>query len=377
MSKYEKFVDKVAQLRRTLHENPEASEHEVKTRKILQDFLRENTSLEIVDKGKWFYAIHKEEGAKDTIAIRADFDAIISEDGKAFHGCGHDGHAAILAGAAWSMEGETLGNNVVFLFQHAEENGAGAKDCVALFDEVEVDRIYGLHNIPGLPVNSVATKPGPVQCASKGMTIDIVGKQSHASEPENGVNPVYVIADLVKKVEVLSEFNGFGPIKTDLFDFDGLVLCTVVSVKVGEQGAFGVSPSRGRLEMTLRAVYDKDLDKLEAFVREELDKAKEEYGLTVEIDFSDEFPDTVNDEGVTEQLFKLFEENDIPTILMDNPVRASEDFGQYLKLKPGCYFYLGDGPYADLHTIEYDFPDNTIERGIEIWNLVARSSYEK
>lgn len=377
-SKYDKYLDEVAALRKKLHENPEASEKEVKTRKILQDFLKEHTTLEIVDKGKWFYAIHKEEDAKETIAFRADFDAIISEDGQAFHGCGHDGHASMLAGFAWSLEGEKTGNNIVFLFQHAEENGAGAKEAVELFDEVDVDRIYGLHNIPGLPFRGIATKPGPVQCASKGMTIDLVGKQSHASEPENGVNPVYTIADVVNKVEPLHKFNGFGPIKTDDFDFKGLVLCTVVSTKVGEQGAFGVSPSRGRLEMTLRAVYDEDMDKLEKMIRDMVDTAAEERGMKVEYSFNDVFPDTVNDEGITKHFFELLDENGIDYIVMDNPVRASEDFGEYLKRKPGCYFYLGAGEdHEDLHTIQYEFPDGIITKGIEMFNLIARSSYKK
>ncbi len=372
----EQVLEVAVPLRQLLHENPEAPEQEFKTREILKNFLRENTSLELVEHERWFYAIHREEGAKETIAFRADHDAIISEDGKAFHGCGHDGHSAILAATAMYLEGRTVGNNIVFLFQHAEENGAGAKECVALFDEVHVDRIYGLHNIPGLPLKTLCTKPGPLQCASTGMIVEVEGKQSHASEPENGINPVYALSSLVRELEPLSLFRGFGPIDEDPFHFKGLVLCTIVSLRVGEQGAFGVSPSRARLEMTVRAVFDEDLTALIDWIKARMEELAKEKGLKLSFDFSDTFPDTVNDEKITEHWFKVMEAAGFETLRLENPVRASEDFGAYLKKKPGCYFYVGDGDHADVHTIEYDFPDEIIETGIKAFCALAESHLE-
>lgn len=372
----EKNFKLIEEFRQTLHKYPEASEKEFKTRELIKEFLEKHTSLEIVDKGRWLYALHKEEGAKETIAFRADHDAIISEDGEAFHGCGHDGHTATLVGLALELEGVKTGNNIVFIFQHAEETGVGAKECVEIFKEVEIDRVYGYHNIPGLPLNMVATKKGPIQCASTGMSIKLEGKQSHASEPEKGINPVYLIADLVEKVKVLSEFDGYGPVNKGDFNFDSMVLCTIVHVKVGEK-AFGVSPSMGEIALTIRAVSDDDLEKLRIYIEDYIKENAEKLGIKYSFEYSDTFPDTTNDPEIVEKFFKLLEENNIEYIEMEDPVRASEDFGYYLKEKPGCYFYIGDGEdYTPIHSIEYNFPDEIMPKAIKVFTLLANTHYK-
>lgn len=369
----QEVVNEVVALRHELHAHPEASGEEEKTREILKAFLRKYTSLTLVEHPRWFYAVHREEGATETIALRADHDAIISEDGRPFHGCGHDGHSAILAGTAMYLEGREVGNNIVFLFQHAEENGAGAKECVALFREVEVDRIYGLHNIPGLPLHHLCTKPGALQCASTGVIIEVEGRQSHASEPEKGSNPIYPLSTLVKELEVFSEFRGFGPMEACGLSFKGLVLATVVSLRLGEEGAFGVSPSRSRLELTVRALYDEDLEKLLQWIRKELETLVDKETMHCQMSFSDTFPETVNDEAITAHWFKVMEEAGLETMQLQDPVRASEDFGTYLKEKPGCYFYLGAGDSAPVHTLEYTFVDEIIPTGIKAFEALMKS----
>lgn len=158
-------------LRRKLHENPEVSGKEVITKKILMDFLSENTTLELFDRGKWFYALHFEGENLETIAFRADFDAILDSQGCPFYGCGHDGHSATLSGFGLSLEGQILGKNVVLLYQFGEEDGSGAKVCREIFKEIKIDRIYGLYNSPGLKKHTVYTKKKTMMYASKGMTI--------------------------------------------------------------------------------------------------------------------------------------------------------------------------------------------------------------
>ncbi len=368
------MIEKVVALRKHLHAHPEPSEQEVETRKTLMKFIEDNTkNTKIVDKGRWFYAIKEEVGAKETIALRADHDAIISEDGKAFHGCGHDGHSAILAGTVLALDEAQTGKNVVYIFQHAEENGAGAKECVAIFDEVKIDRIYGLHNFPGFAKGEVYSIPGTMMCASKGMSLAFEGKQSHASEPENGNNPVYPMAKLVELVAPLVEFHGYKPVDWNGEHFEDMVLCTIVSAKVGEQGAFGVSPSRGELGFTLRAARLEDLDHLSEVVEREATRLAEEAGVKVSFSYTDEFPDTANTFEEYRRLQDLLPKEGIPFHRLEQPFRGSEDFGWFTKHVPGCYMVLGSGEdYTPLHTIGYDFPDEIIPAGIKTFCAIVR-----
>lgn len=364
------LLKEVKELRKTLHDHPEPSEQEVETRRILMDFLREHTDVKIVDKGRYFYAF-KDEGAEETIAFRGDHDAIVTEDGTAFHGCGHDGHSAILAGLAAYLDGKKTGKNILYIFQHAEENGAGAKECVEIFKEVKPQRIYGLHNRPGYPKGAAVLRKGTVHCASKGLKITFYGKQSHASRPEAGRNPVYVLGFLVKELAPLQEFHGYGPGKWLDLEFSDMVLATTVSVSVGEPGAFGVSPSKGALELTLRAAREEDLEKMEQKIRHLALEEGEKEDLTVTFEEYDVFPETVNDDRETDRVRAVAMANGIQVTDMPEPRRGSEDFGWYLKEVPGCFFGLGAGDTAPLHSVNYEFPDDILEQGIRLFALLA------
>jgi amidohydrolase len=190
-------TDSVIALRHTLHAHAERSNQETKTRAIIKDFLKTQTDTRIEDRGSWLYAVHEEEGAKETLVFRADHDAIVNSHGTVYHGCGHDGHTAMLAGCAQALSGQRLGKNIVYLFQPAEENGTGAALCTPLFSEYRVDAVYGLHNMPGVEKNLLLARPGTMQYASEGLTLDFLGKQSHASQPENGINPAFAVAKLM------------------------------------------------------------------------------------------------------------------------------------------------------------------------------------
>lgn len=365
-------MDALIKLRRALHAHPELSEKEERTREILKDFLRSRLKhTRIVDHGRWFYAIKEEPGAQETIAFRADHDAILGAEGP-FHGCGHDGHSTILAGVALALDQVFTGKNIVYLFQHAEENGVGAKECVSLFDEVNVDRIYGLHNWPGFPKNAVVVKDQTLMCASRGLTIAMVGKQSHASEPEHGKNPIYALSQLASRLEPLSHFHGYKPLTWEGEKFLSMTLATIIYLKVGEQGAYGVSPSQGELAVTLRGARVEDLDRLEEKVRKMAKDLAEEEGLSVEFSISDAFPDTTNPKEEVDRLRKMFAEAGEEVVEMKEPIRSSEDFGWYQKKIPGVLFFLGSGTDCpDLHTKTYEFPDELLEKGIELFKEIA------
>lgn len=230
------LMTKIYDLRHRLHNIPEASMHETQTKAMLMSFLKENTDLEIVDRGAWFYAVLKstDDGMSDEnndrddsrqiaeksanrspIAFRADMDAVCGQDGKPGHYCGHDGHSSILCGTAVllsramktcgnehvgdrnnnsnadcqaqvigckcidpvefvavGLSREELNRDVYFIFQPGEEIGAGAKLCRELIAEKNIGEVYGLHNIPGYPRNHVLTIDGTFACASTGIEID-------------------------------------------------------------------------------------------------------------------------------------------------------------------------------------------------------------
>lgn len=357
-----KELDKIIALRKKLHSHPEPSNHERKSREILKKFIVENSSIELVDKGDWFYCVHREEGASETILIRADHDAILNSKGELFHGCGHDGHSAILAGTIVEIEGKKFGKNIIFLFQPAEENGTGAKLCTPIFKEEKIDKVFGLHNMAGLKKGTIYYKPGVSQFASQGLSIDFQGRQSHASEPEKGKNPVFAMAELVSFLE---PFNELKKVEYKGRRTQSPVLCTIVEIACGGKN-FGINPGKGVLSLTIRSESGKDL---QTFKDKIIAKAQElGEGLSIKYEEFDVFGETCCDPHLTEESVKNLQKAGFKTELMEEAFRGSEDFGVYGDFAPAVFFYLGIGEdYPPLHSDEYEFPDETIETGIGLW----------
>ncbi|MEK4031378.1 amidohydrolase [Pseudobacillus sp. FSL P4-0506] len=355
------------QLRRELHQHPELSNEEVWTKQRLMDFLKTHTSLEIVDKGDWFYATYRAGVYKSNIAFRADFDALPMDEvidlpwasqipGKA-HKCGHDGHSATLAGFALEIDQNGADKNVFFLFQHAEETGDGAVQCAAFIEENHIEEIFAYHNMSGVPLKSINVIDGTAHCASKGMTIQIEGVPAHASQPEDGVNPAFAIA---KVIDAIPEF-------TSPENNRGLVLCTVVQVDIGKR-AFGMSASKGDLLLTIRALHEEELDKLQKNLEELALTQAERHGLRVSFSYNDTFPETVNHKESSDKIRQVAKSKGMELVELKEAFRASDDFGHYLKLTKGAYCFIGNGvDYPQVHTYEYDFYDDLIETGVELF----------
>ena len=367
-------LEKAITLRHELHAHPELSMEEVWTRNHLMDFLRENTkNLEIVDCGRWFYAMYHAENPKGTIGFRADFDALPIEESLpdlpyastipgVSHKCGHDGHAASLAGFALEIDQEGCDKNVVFLFQHAEEIGGGAKETVETISQLGIDEFYAYHNHTGpQPKYSVIFRKGIAQCASTGMTIAMTGTVAHASLPEQGVSPAVPLAKLACALPELAA--------PELYK--SMVLCTIVQISVGER-AFGVAPGYGELSVTVRAEYEDELQALLKKITELAQKLAQENGLTVEISYEDYFPETRNADQCVDKVRRAAEELGYTICLLEEPRRGSEDFGYIAKAVPGCIFRIGDGPDCpNTHTYLYDFPDDIIEIAVEMFKKLT------
>lgn len=359
-------------LRHELHQHPELSNEEVWTKQYLMEFLKANTNLELVDKGNWFYAIYRAGTDKANIAFRAEYDALPMDEvielpwasqvpGKA-HKCGHDGHSATLAGLALEIDQEGADKNIYFLFQPAEETGDGAIQCVEFIKEQKVDEIYAYHNWSGLPYKAVGIIDGTIMCASKGMTIHFEGAPTHASQPEKGINPSFAIGNILGAIP---EFTN--PEKNK-----GLTLCTVVQIDVGEH-AFGIAASKGDLRMTIRAVYEEELERLQENLENFAKAQAKKFGLKVSFQYNDEFPETFNHKESADKIRLIAKSNGLELVELKEAFRGSEDFGHYTKLTKGALFFIGNGEdYPHIHTSEYDFRDELIETGVELFKGLVK-----
>ena len=378
-------LEKIKRLRHELHAHPELSMEERETKKRLMEFLRENTKLFIEDRGHYFYAYANGKNEKlEPIAFRADMDALPMEEKAGLpygsknpgvcHKCGHDGHCAALCGLA--LEADRLGTDrpVYFIFQHGEEIGGGGEECAGLIREKGIRRVFAFHNMSGYPEGQVLVKSGVTQCTSKGLTIYMEGTPAHASQPEDGKNPAAALAKLALAIEAMAgaqrgeENAGQG----ENSSFGGFVLATIVELSAGGRN-FGIAASKGSVSVTLRADYERDLNRLEERIRETAQGLAKRYGLALSFEEQDFFPETVNDPEAVSLVRRAAASLKIPVRELSQPFRASEDFGYYLKQCPGAIFYIGNGEdHPQLHTAEYDFNDGILERAVDLFFALLR-----
>ncbi|MPL95182.1 putative hydrolase YxeP [bioreactor metagenome] len=355
-------LDKIMALRKELHTSAEPSGEERKTKEILERFLRENTTLRLADKGKWFFAAHEEGDFLPNIAFRADMDALTLPSGEASHLCGHDGHSATLAGLGLLLEGKTLGKNIFLLFQHAEETGLGGADCRPFIMENKIDEIYAYHNIPGWPEGSVLLRPGTFACSSRGMTVRFEGRPSHAAYPEAGINPAFAAAALIAALPGLLTSE----------QYRGMVLSTLVGAEIGSK-SFGTAAGKAEVYLTLRAWHEEDLDKLQSTIESISRQAAERDGAEVSFAFCEEFPETVNDESCLCKVADACAKLGLKTEAPPEPFRWSEDFGHYLKDAKGAMYGIGDGTeYPQLHTEDFSFNDRIIATAVGVFEALVR-----
>ena len=394
-------LDRITKLRHELHRHPELSGCEKETVKRLQRFLAEWTDLIIVPRGGWFYAVKEgTDPEAGSLAFRADMDALpipeimpggaagqdteqelpngeagqaaaqhepkagctahISENPGVSHKCGHDGHCAALCGLALELDQLETEKTIYLIFQPAEETGAGGQRCAELLREKNINEVYAFHNLGGFPEGALVYRRGLTQPASEGIEFVFKGKASHASEPENGLNPAEAIAATVLYADRIAGTEEAHPPQ-------GMKLVTVTGVQVGN-GDFGISPGGGSLRLTLRAEQEKEMKSLEAQISSFAVEQAKRAGLNLAKNIYDYFPETRNHDAGLTRVLAAAHSLGIPTVQMPELWRASEDFGWYLKECPGAMVYLGNGEdWPALHTSEYDFNDRILETAIELF----------
>ena len=366
--------EKTIQLRHELHQNPELSGSEFITSERIVGFLSKYKTAEIIRGigGHGIACIFKGSEDGPSVLLRCDMDALpidetndfdyISKEKGVSHMCGHDGHMAIMAGLAdtFSKRPPEKGQ-AVLLFQPSEENGQGALSVLKdkKFKDLKIDYVFALHNLPGFQEGEILLRNEIFASASKGITIKLIGRASHAAEPENGISPAIAMADIIKQLNELSQ-------KKNLFT--NFVLITIVCARMGEV-AFGTAPGHAVVHATLRSGTNDDMQKLTSYAEAIAKENAEKNNLKFEISYTEEFPATVNNAELVKDVEEVAKSNNVNFKYLNEPFRWSEDFGHFTQKYPGVLFGLGSGEnHSQLHNPDYDFPDEIIEKGVSFFH---------
>ncbi len=367
------LLDELITLRHQLHQYPDLSGDEANTAKIVKDFLLKYEPDEIITDigGNSFAAVYKSGNEGPAILFRADMDALpINEkidqeyssiNKGASHKCGHDGHMAIVAGLAQLLyKKQPERGKVILLFQAEEETGQGAVKVLddPKFKKLNIDYVFALHNMPGYEEGSIILNDNVFAFASRGMIIKLTGKSSHAAEPGKGISPLSALREITLKLEQLNNLSE---------PFQDFIFVTIVHLVLGERD-FGTSPGHAELRVTLRSKLDTDMEIVVEKISEILEKITKKEKLRFEVEWTEEFPALINNKKCVEIIERLAKENNYPIIKQNEAFRFSEDFAHFTKNYKGAMFGLGSGINTpSLHSPDYDFQDEIIERGITIF----------
>ncbi|MDR7306158.1 M20 aminoacylase family protein [Rhodoferax saidenbachensis] len=376
----------IAALRRDLHAHPELCFEEIRTADLVAAKLTE-----------WGIPIHRGLGTTGVVgivkagtssralALRADMDALPMQEFNTFahtsqhpgkmHACGHDGHTAMLLGAAqYLAQHRNFDGTVYLVFQPAEEGGGGAREMIkdGLFEQFPVEAVFGMHNWPGMRAGTFAASPGPVMASSNEFKIVITGKGGHAAMPHNAIDPVVVACQMVQGFQTIISRNK-KPIDAGVI--------SVTMIHTGE--ATNVIPDHCEIQGTVRTFTIEVLDMIEQRMRDLARHTSAAFGTTCAFEFVRNYPPTINAPKEAEFARKVMasivgEEN----VLVQEPTMGAEDFAYMLQAKPGCYSFIanGDGAHRDmghgggpcmLHNPSYDFNDELLPLGATYWVRLA------
>lgn len=375
------FADEVAAWRRDIHTHPELDYDTIRTAGVVADKLKAFGCDEIVTGIGRTGVVGVIKGrlpGDKVIGLRADMDAlpILEATGKPYasqtpgkmHACGHDGHTAMLLGAAkYLAETRNFAGTAVVIFQPAEEGGGGGKAMVddGLITRFGITEVYGMHNMPGLPVGHFAVRHGPMMAAADRFTIEIEGKGSHAAKPNESIDTVVIVAQLITALQSIVARN------VDPLD-SGVV--SVTAIKAGD--AFNVLPQTATLKGTCRTLKPETRDLLENRMREVCAGIAATFGAKISIDYSRGYPITFNHEKETD--FAIAVASDVSgkeNVLTDiPPTMGAEDFSYMLEERPGTMIFIGNGNSAGLHHPAYDFNDEVIPAGVSYWGRLVETA---
>ena len=363
--------------RQDLHAHPETGFDLERTSRVIAERL-EMAGLDVTRGvgGTGLVATLRRGDDASAIGFRADMDALPIEEandvtyrstvpGK-FHGCGHDGHSTMLLGAALRLaEDAALNRTIHFIFQPDEENGNGAAAMIAdgLFERIPMSAIYGLHNMPGMPLGHFATQAGPFCAFEDNFEIKITGRGGHASMPERGIDPIVVGSAIVMQLQSI--------VSRAVPAHDHAVVSVTEFLT---DGARNILPTHVCLLGDCRGFSSTVSQTIEARMRTIAEGICAAHGADVEVDYSTSFRSLVNEDDATQKIANAARAvGSVNT--QYGRVGFSEDFAEFLSHRPGAFILMGNGENAShgmpLHNPSYDFNDAALEHGIAFWTRLA------
>ena len=387
------FHAELQTIRRNIHAHPELCYEEHRTAEVVAQKLTEWGIPVIRGMGlTGIVGIIKRGTSTAGIGLRADMDALPMQEINSFphtsqhagkmHACGHDGHTAMLLGAAHYLAQQGNFDGTVYLiFQPAEEGGAGARRMIedGLFERCPMDAVYGMHNWPGAPVGSFGVTPGPMMASSNEFDVVVSGRGAHAAQPHKGVDPIMAAVQIAQSWQTIVSRN-----KSPL---DAAVL-SITQIHAGS--ATNVIPDEATLIGTVRTFTVPVLDLIEQRMREIATHTSAAFGAAVEFRFKRNYPPLINHAAQTafavEVLHQIVGPDQVDAHV--EPTMGAEDFAFMLQEKPGCYVFIGNGEGAhrvnghglgpcNLHNPSYDFNDDLLPIGATYWVRLAEAALPK
>ena len=311
--------------------------------------------------------------SKRAIGLRADMDALQIHEKNAFdyrsqhdgkmHACGHDGHTAMLLGAAkYLAETRNFDGAVHFIFQPAEEGEGGGREMVeqGLFEKFPCESVYGMHNWPGMPVGQFGVRAGPMMASFDIFEIELTGRGSHAAMPHTGIDPLVAASALVQALQTITSRN-VDPVEP--------AVVTVTQIHAGD--TWNVIPDAAVLRGTTRAFRPEVQNLIEGRLRELCAGIAVAYGTQVKVRYERRYPPLVNAAPETETCTAVMQAMvGAESVLRVPPTMGAEDFAFMLQAKSGCYVFIGNGPGEGgcmLHNPHYDFNDQILPLGASYW----------
>ena len=370
LNRFSEMFEEISTWRRDLHAHPELRFEEYRTAAFVASKLKEFGVDEIVTGFGGTGVVGVIHGQNNTsgrsIGFRADMDALPIQEvndlphastipGK-MHACGHDGHTSMLLGAAkYLAETRNFDGKIVLAFQPAEEGGGGARAMIdaGLMDKWNVEEIYGMHNMPGLPIGEFAVRTGPQMACPDKFEIIVHGKGGHGAMPHKSVDSTLVAAQIVVALQSIASRN-INPLEN--------IVVSVCGFRT-ETDTYNVIPNTVRLRGTVRT-FEKDV---QSFVRARIDaltkSTADGYGAVAEVTHMSGPPPLVNHERQADFAAEIALSVCGVAHRNFDPSMGGEDFSEMLLERPGAYLFVGNGDSADLHNPSYEFNDDVIPVG--------------
>jgi amidohydrolase len=383
------FHAELQKIRRDIHAHPELSYEEVRTAELVATTL-ESWNIPVLRgmAGTGVVGIVEGRPGDRAVGLRADMDALPLQETNRFghvsvnpgkmHACGHDGHTAMLLGAAYYLAKHRNFDGTVYLvFQPAEEGGAGAQRMMddGLFERCPMDAIFGMHNWPGMPAGSFGVTPGPMMASSNEFRVVIRGKGCHAAQAYKGVDPVMVAVQIAQAWQTIVSRN-INPVDAGVLSITQIHAGTTTNI----------IPNEAELIGTVRTFTLPVLDKIESRMRAIAEHTAAAFDASVTFDFQRSYPPLINHAAETRLATDVARSivGDDQVNAQVEPTMGAEDFAFMLQNKPGCYIFIGNGEGlhrgeghglgpCNLHNPSYDFNDDLLPLGATYWVRLAEA----